>query len=147
LHHNLQDVHSLPTRRSYDLAAQKMVRDLKEFRIRGIKTNVPFLKNVVLHEKFYSGNYSTKFIDETPELFVFPKRKDRGTKLLNYIGDMTVNGVDGVPNKTKPLFPKIEVPKIDTCSEIPEGTKQLLDKHGPEYVSKWLLEQEKVQLT
>src|SRR5699024_1221979 len=85
--------------------------------------------------------------DETPELFVFPKRKDRGTKLLNYIGDMTVNGVEGVPKKDKPVFSPVHVPKIETLDEMPPGTKQLLDEHGPEYVAKWLKEQDNVLLT
>src|SRR5699024_1976328 len=129
---------------TFDQAALKMVRNLREFRIRGIKTNIPFVKNVILHEKFYTGDYSTKFIDETPELFVFPKRKDRGTKLLNYIGDMTVNGVEGVPKKDKPVFSPVHVPKIETLDEMPPGTKQLLDEHGPEYVAKWLKEQDNV---
>src|SRR5699024_6335143 len=62
---------------TFEQAARKMVRNLKEFRIRGIKTNIPFLKNVILHEKFSTGDYNTSFIDETPELFKFPKRKDR----------------------------------------------------------------------
>src|SRR5699024_4625152 len=132
---------------TFDQAALKMVRNLREFRIRGIKTNIPFVKNVILHEKFYTGDYSTKFIDETPELFVFPKRKDRGTKLLNYIGDMTVNGVEGVPKKDKPVFSPVHVPKIETLDEMPPGTKQLLDEHGPEYVAKWLKEQDNVLLT
>lgn len=132
---------------TFEQATQKMVRNLKEFRIRGIKTNLPFLKNVVSHEKFNTGDYNTNFIDETPELFVFPKRKDRGTKLLTYIGDMTVNGVDGVPKKKKPLFSPVSIPKVNALEEIPKGTKQLLDRHGPEYVAKWLMEQEKVLLT
>ncbi|MBR3061254.1 MAG: ATP-grasp domain-containing protein, partial [Exiguobacterium sp.] len=74
---------------TFEQAASKMVRNLNEFRIRGIKTNIPFLINVMKHPNFISGDYNTSFIDETPELFVFPKRKDRGTKLLNYIGDVT----------------------------------------------------------
>ena len=69
-----------------------MERNLKEFRIRGIKTNIPFLENVVKHKNFLSGEYDTSFIDASPELFLFPKRKDRGTKMLNYIGTVTVNG-------------------------------------------------------
>src|SRR5699024_9172122 len=81
---------------TFEQAAQKMVRNLSEFRIRGIETNIPFLMNVILHEKFLSGDYNTNFIDETPELFEFPEPKDRGTKLLTYIAEMTVNGVDGV---------------------------------------------------
>ncbi|MFO7177013.1 hypothetical protein QJS77_16415, partial [Enterococcus faecium] len=68
---------------TFEQAASKMVRNLNEFRIRGIKTNIPFLINVMKHPNFINGDYNTSFIDETPELFVFPKRKDRGTKLLN----------------------------------------------------------------
>src|SRR5690625_3125 len=116
---------------TFEQATQKMIRNLKEFRIRGIKTNVPFLKNVVSHEKFSTGDYNTNFIDESPELFVFPKRKDRGTKLLTYIGDMTVNGVDGIPKKKKPLFPPVSIPEVNSFEEIPKGTKQILDQHRP----------------
>src|SRR5690625_753045 len=91
---------------SFDEAATKMVRNLKEFRIRGIKTNIPFLENVIQHDQFKSGEYNTTFIDETPELFVFPKRKDRGTKMLTYIGETTINGVEGMAKKEKPTFSK-----------------------------------------
>ena len=132
---------------TFDQAAIKMVRNLKEFRIRGIKTNIPFLKNVVLHEQFKSGKYNTSFIDDTPELFVFPVRKDRGTKLLTYIADMSINGVDGVPKKQKPIFTPLYMPETNPLEEIPAGTKQLLDQHGPEYVANWLKEQDKVLLT
>lgn len=132
---------------TFEQAAQKMVRNLKEFRIRGIKTNIPFLKNVVLHEDFASGAYNTSFIDNSPELFEFPIRRDRGTKLLTYISDMTINGVEGVPKKKKPIFPKIIKPDINILEEVPEGTKQILDKHGPEYLSKWLKEQPNTLLT
>ena len=72
-----------------------MDRNLQEFRIRGIKTNIPFLGNVVKHKNSLVGDYDTSFIDSTPELFLFPKRKDRGTKILNYIGNVTVNGFPG----------------------------------------------------
>ena len=132
---------------TFEQSAQKMVRTLKEFRIRGIKTNIPFLKNVILHEKFVSGKYDTNFIDETPELFIFPERKDRGTKLLSYIGDMTINGVDGVPKKKKPTFSDVTLPAIEHRTEIPSGTKQLLDEHGADYVVNWLKSQNKVLLT
>ena len=132
---------------TFEQAAQKMVRNLREFRIRGIETNIPFLKNVILHEKFMTGDYNTNFIDETPELFKFPERKDRGTKLLTYIGDMTINGVDGVEKKEKPRFAPVQKPKVDTLQPIPKGTKQLLDEHGPEYVANWLKEQKQVLLT
>ncbi|MEI2442491.1 pyruvate carboxylase, partial [Priestia megaterium] len=98
---------------TFDQAASKMVRNLKEFRIRGIKTNIPFLENVVKHDKFLTGAYDTSFIDTTPELFVFPKRKDRGTKMLTYIGNVTVNGFPGVSEKKKPIFTKPRVPSVD----------------------------------
>src|SRR5690625_6020910 len=108
---------------TFEQDAIKMVRNLKEFRIRGIKTNIPFLKNVVKHDQFMSGTYDTNFIVDTPELFVFPVRKDRGTKLLTYIADMTINGVDGVPKKQKPTFAPVTIPEVDRNEPIPEGTK------------------------
>src|SRR5699024_8262777 len=132
---------------TFEQASIKMLRNLKEFRIRGIKTNIPFLQNVVLHERLMSGEYDTKFIDDTPELFVFPVRKNRDTKLLTYTVDMTINGVDGVPKKEKPIFTPLYLPEVDQEKPIPVGIKQLLDKHGPEYVANWLKDQEKVLLT
>ncbi|HLS07892.1 pyruvate carboxylase [Lentibacillus sp.] len=132
---------------SFEQAAQKMVRNLKEFRIRGIKTNIPFLENVISHEQFLSGEYSTTFIDQTPELFVFPKRKDRGTKMLTYIGNTTVNGFEGLSQKEKPSLVIPPVPKVNQQETIPSGTKQILDKHGPEYLADWLKEQKRVMLT
>ncbi|MBB6454987.1 pyruvate carboxylase [Salirhabdus euzebyi] len=132
---------------SFDKAAKKMVRNLKEFRIRGIKTNIPFLENVIQNEKFLSGDYNTTFIDQSPELFVFPKRKDRGTKMLTYIGDVTVNGYEGMTQKKKPAFPKPRVPKIKHSDPIPTGTKQILDEKGPEGLANWLLDQKEVLLT
>ncbi|MEC5422821.1 pyruvate carboxylase [Virgibacillus sp. C22-A2] len=132
---------------SFDQAAHKMVRNLKEFRIRGIKTNIPFLENVILHEQFLSGRYSTTFIDQTPELFVFPKRKDRGTKMLSYIGHTTINGGEGMKKSSKPDFSKLTIPKVNSLEEVPAGTKQILDERGPEGLAKWLKEQKEVMLT
>ncbi len=96
-----------------------MERNLKEFRIRGIKTNIPFLENVVKHKNFLSGEYDTSFIDASPELFLFPKRKDRGTKMLNYIGSVTVNGFPGV-GKRETNFPGCSYTK---CSTLRADTK------------------------
>ncbi|MEW9677857.1 pyruvate carboxylase [Lentibacillus sp. L22] len=127
---------------TFEQAAQKMVRNLREFRIRGIKTNIPFLENVIQHKQFLSGEYSTTFIDQTPELFVFPKRKDRGTKMLTYIGKTTVNGP-----KKKPVFPEPPVPKTHPNEKMPTGTKQILDEHGPEGLASWLKEQKEVLYT
>ncbi|KSU87911.1 pyruvate carboxylase [Priestia veravalensis] len=132
---------------TFDQAASKMVRNLKEFRIRGIKTNIPFLENVVKHEKFLTGAYDTSFIDTTPELFVFPKRKDRGTKMLTYIGNVTVNGFPGVAEKKKPIFTKPRVPQLDLSTPVPNGTKQILDEQGAEGLVNWVKERKEVLLT
>ncbi|MBW4848681.1 pyruvate carboxylase [Bacillus safensis] len=132
---------------TFDQAAAKMVRNLQEFRIRGIKTNIPFLENVAKHKKFLKGEYDTSFIDSTPELFNFPKQKDRGTKMLTYIGNVTINGFPGIAEKKKPHFDKPDVPKLPLNQEIPSGTKQLLDTHGPEGLANWVKEQNNVLLT
>src|SRR5690606_24447915 len=77
---------------TYEMAMQRMQRSLSEFRIRGVKTNIPFIENVVAHQQFRTGQATTTLIDTTPELFKFKPRRDRATKLLNYIGNITVNG-------------------------------------------------------
>ncbi|MEC1303966.1 pyruvate carboxylase [Lysinibacillus capsici] len=128
-------------------AAAKMDRNLKEFRIRGVKTNIPFLNNVVTHEKFLSGAFDTSFIDTTPELFEFPVRKDRGTKLLSYIGNVTLNGFPGVEKKSKPIFVQPNQPKIDPLIVPPAGTKQILDTQGADGLVQWILAQEDILLT
>ncbi|RBW69421.1 pyruvate carboxylase [Bacillus taeanensis] len=132
---------------TFDQAASKMLRNLREFRIRGIKTNISFLENVVKHQDFLSGRYDTSFIDTTPELFVFPKRKDRGTKMLTYIGTTTVNGFPGLEKKKKPAYPKRRIPKIKQTDSMPSGTKQILDEKGAEGLTAWVKEQKKVLLT
>lgn len=134
--------------RTFEEAASKMDRNLREFRIRGVKTNIPFLMNVVLHEKFLSGEFDTGFIDSTPELFNFAVRKDRGTKLLKYIGDVTLNGFPGIEKKKKPIFVKPNKPKLDLKNTfIPKGTKQILDEQGADGLVRWLKEQKDVLLT
>ncbi|MFD1862354.1 pyruvate carboxylase [Planococcus chinensis] len=128
-------------------AAAKMDRNLQEFRIRGIKTNIPFLENVVKHPNFLKGEFDTSFIDSTPELFIFPVRKDRGTKLLSYIGNVTVNGFPGIEKKKKPIHANPRKPEVDFTAPIPQGTKQILDAQGPEGLVKWIHEQKEVLLT
>ncbi|MFC7685543.1 pyruvate carboxylase [Ureibacillus sp. GCM10028918] len=128
-------------------ASAKMHRNLREFRIRGVKTNIPFLENVVLHDHFISGEFDTSFIDTTPELFNFPVRKDRGTKILNYIGNVTLNGFPGVEKRSKPIFVQPNKPKFDLKTEIQPGTKQILDERGAEGLVSWIKEQKEVLLT
>ncbi|MGF2615508.1 pyruvate carboxylase [Rossellomorea vietnamensis] len=132
---------------SFDQAASKMVRNLQEFRIRGIKTNIPFLENVIKHDQFLTGQYDTSFIDTTPQLFIFPKRKDRGTKMLSYIGNVTVNGFPGIEKKRKPVFDKPRIPKAKELPDLRSGTKQILDEQGPEGIVNWIREQNQVLLT
>ncbi len=76
-----------------------MMRCLKEFRVRGVKTNILFMRNVVSHPAFRSGEAKTTFIDNTPELFNFPRIRDRGNKTMKYIGEITINGFPGIENK------------------------------------------------
>ena len=130
---------------TYKDANNKMSRSLKEMRIRGIKTNLQFLTNVIGDESFRKGDYSTKFIDTTPSLFVFEKPKDRGTKTLEYISTITVNGFPGVDKRDKPVFEKPRVP--DFKPKIQDGTKQILDREGPEGLAKWLKEQDDALIT
>lgn len=127
-------------------AIAKMKRCLNEFRIRGIKSNIPFLHNVVEHPDFLSGNYYTSFIDTSPELFVFSPPQDRGTKLLNYLADITVNGLEGVTKRPKPSFPPLRLPETPK-TPLPNGTKQILDSQGPDGLVAWIKEQKEVLLT
>ncbi|WP_338838654.1 pyruvate carboxylase [Kurthia gibsonii] len=128
-------------------AAEKMDRNLQEFRIRGVKTNIPFLENVVRHENFINGDFNTSFIDTTPELLNYKSARDRGNKLLSYIGNVTVNGFPGIADGQKPILPQPHKPKIQLLNEIPTGTKQILDEKGPEGLVQWIKEQNDVLLT
>ncbi|MBY0120839.1 pyruvate carboxylase [Bacillus sp. S/N-304-OC-R1] len=132
---------------TFEQAAAKMVRNLQEFRIRGIKTNIPFLENVVKHEKFLKGEYDTSFIDKTPELFLFPKRKDRGTKMLSYIANVTVNGFPGIEKRKRPVFDQPRIPKVSSSMPYQDGTKQILDQYGADGLVKWIKEQKEILLT
>lgn len=131
---------------TFEEAATKMVRNLSEFRIRGVKTNIPFLSNVVAHQNFLSGEFNTSFIDTTPELFNIEKRKDRGTKLLNYIGNVTLNGFPGIEKRKKPILDHPVKPKIITDLK-PFGTKQILDEQGADGLVNWIKAQSDVLLT
>ncbi|MFC5559742.1 pyruvate carboxylase [Ureibacillus thermophilus] len=131
--------------RTFEEAAQKMDRNLREFRIRGVKTNIPFLENVVNHEKFLSGQFDTSFIDTTPELFEFKERKDRATKLLNYIGNVTLNGFPGIEKRPKPIFVQPHIPTVPEKKVT--GTKQILDEQGVAGLIQWIKAQDDVLLT
>lgn len=127
-------------------AAQKMLRVLKEFRIRGVKTNIGFLINVLKSPEFIAGTYNVNFIDDHPELFNLPVVQDRGTKLLKYIGDTTINGYADAGHQDKPAFEALELP-TPVEGAYPDGTKQKFDAMGPEKFSQWIKEQKKVFFT
>jgi pyruvate carboxylase len=126
---------------------RRMHRALWEFRIRGVTTNLRFLDQVINHPRFAHGEYTTKFIDGTPELFDFPKRRDRATKLLNFVGDLIVNGNPEVKERPRPTrLAAPRVPRLDLPPLVP-GTKQLLDERGPRGLAAWMLESERVLVT
>ncbi len=133
---------------TFDQASRKMYRTLREFRIRGVKTNLPFLENVVTHPDFLNGTYDTSFIDTKPELFDFPGRQDRGTKLLHYIGNTIVNGYPGLPKlEKKPYFESPRIPRTPYSQPYPDGTKQILEREGADGLVRWIKEQKKVLIT
>lgn len=133
---------------TFQAAVQKMQRCLKEFRIRGVKTNIPFMQNVIHNEVFQSGNAKTTFIDNTPSLFEFSSTRDRGNKTMKYIGEITINGFPGIDKKEKPFFEVPRVPnKIEKTNQKIVTAKDILDKEGPKAVSKWVQQQQSVLLT
>lgn len=131
----------------YHAAARKMLRTLKEFRIRGVSTNIPFLENVIVHGDFLDGSYTTSFIDSRPELFDFAERRDRGTKLLAFIGSTTVNGHPGLAVRDKPAVHPPRIPKMSVDDVMPFGSKQVLDREGPDGLIRWLRSQNRVLVT
>ncbi|WP_437187237.1 pyruvate carboxylase [Planctomicrobium sp. SH668] len=134
--------------RRFEEAARRMERCLREFRVRGVKTNVPFLLNVLNHPDFLSGKCTTTFIDTTKELFNFPKRQDRATRILRYIGETIVNGnplVKGRPVATR-RSPAI-VPAYDTTQPRPKGSRDKFKELGAEKFSQWIKEQKPLLIT
>lgn len=126
---------------------QRMDRALREFRIRGVATNLTFLEAIITHPKFRDNSYTTKFIDNTPELFTQVKRKDRATKLLTYLADVTVNGHPETRDRPRPAedaapprVPHVDLPVVD-------GTKQKLDELGPEKFGEWMRAEKRVLMT
>ena len=118
-------------------AAQRADRALREFRIRGVKTNIAFLLNLIDHPTFRSGNATTTFIDDTPELFQIRAPRDRATKMLSYLGDVIVNGRPDVKGTLDPdrKLPRPAVPPVSTVDEPPPpGMRQRLLELGPERI-------------
>jgi pyruvate carboxylase len=133
-----------------DEAARRMDRALREFRVRGLSSNLLFLENVVAHPLFRSGECTTRFIDETPELFKFHKRRDRATRLLKFVGDVMVNGNPEMKGRALPALPlarPIKPAGIDLSAAPPAGTRDLLQQLGAAKFSEWMKNEQRVLLT
>jgi len=132
----------------FDIALQRMNRALREFRIRGVKTNIPFLENVVLDETFRSGNATTRLIDTNPDLFKFQPRRDRATKLLSYLSDITVNGNTTAKGyRPAAVIIPARVPAFDLKAGIPKGSRDRLLELGPDRFAAWIREQKPLLVT
>jgi len=134
-------------------STSRMLRALREFRIRGVATNLRFLETLVSHPRFRAADYTTRFIDETPELFDFPPRRDRATRLLSFLGDVRVNGNPEVAGRESPGdCPPARLPELPRGEDglpkpIPDGSKQVLDRLGPQGLAQWMLDQPGLLLT
>lgn len=135
--------------RSVEEATSTMARALREFRIRGLSNNLLFLQNVILHPDFNTGNYTTRFIDTTPELFKFEKPLDRATKLMDYFAEIAVNGHPEMKGRTLPQLPLAApiLPNIERQKPLPEGTRDRFLKLGASGFASWLKETPKVMVT
>jgi len=129
-------------------AEARMGRALREYRIRGVKTNLPFLEALISHPRFRAGDVTTQFVDETPELFEFEPPQDRGTRLLGFVGEVLVNGnpeVEGQPDPG-PLAPA-PLPDVPHRARLEPGTRGLLKELGPEGFARWMRDQDRLLLT
>ncbi|WOI55336.1 pyruvate carboxylase [Palleronia sp. LCG004] len=131
-----------------EAAIARMDRALREFRIRGVSTNIDFVINLLKHPTFRNYEYHTKFIDQTPELFDFKPRRDRATRILRYIADISVNGHPETEGRAMPpAHTKTPVPPAPQSEGIPHGTRQILDQFGPQAVADWMLDQPQLLVT
>ncbi|WP_010582977.1 pyruvate carboxylase [Schlesneria paludicola] len=134
--------------RRFGDAAKRMERVLQEFRIRGVKTNIPFLIKVMTHPKFINGGFTTRFIDETPELFQFAPRKDRATKMLTFLADTILNtGKVHASAALKVDRSPAPLPKLDLNAPIPPGTRDKFKELGPKKFSQWVRDQKQLLIT
>ncbi|QMV00310.1 pyruvate carboxylase [Devosia sp. D6-9] len=129
-------------------AIARMHRALREFRIRGVQTNLAFLENIITHPDFVNNHYTTRFIDTTPELFDIKRRQDRATKLLTYIADVTVNGHPEVRDRPRPPADALKpvVPEFEPLTLI-EGSRQVLERDGARGLANWMKAQSRVLFT
>ncbi|TRW97324.1 pyruvate carboxylase [Paracoccus sp. M683] len=128
-------------------AIARMDRALREFRVRGVATNIEFVINLLKHPTFLDDTYTTKFIDTTPDLFTFRKRRDRATKILIYIADITVNGHPETAGRAAPPAQvRVPVPPKPKADPAP-GTRQLLEEKGAQAVADWMAAEKRLLIT
>lgn len=128
-------------------ASERLNRALIEFRIRGVKTNIPFLRNVINHPVFQHGQCTVQFIDTHPELFKFVQTRDRSTKALRYLGEVIVNGNPDVKAKPMAAFRPAIIPYVDPNVAYPNGNKQLLDSMGAEKFTQYIRDSKQIYFT
>ncbi len=135
--------------RDFPMACQRMDRALREFRIRGVKTNIPFLENIIADETFRSGQAHTKLIDTKTELFKFSKRRDRATRTLAYLSEITVNGNPHAKGyRPATILEPAPTPSSAQQSKINNHQSAILLKElGPEKFSQWILDQKRLLIT
>lgn len=131
-----------------DEAASRMERALSEFRIRGVKTNLPFLEALIGHPSFRDGSYTTTFIDDTPELFTFRPRRDRASRLLSFMGDVIVNGNPDVAGRPEPVhIPALRLPPPVAPVRPPRGSRDRLRERGPAGFARWMRDEQRLLVT
>lgn len=130
-----------------EAAIHRMDRALREFRIRGVSTNIDFVINLLKHPTFLDYSYTTKFIDTSKDLFNFKKRRDRATKILTYIADITVNGHPETAGRPKPPAEPRALKAPAPKGEVKPGTRDLLEAQGPQAVADWMAAQTKLLIT
>ncbi|GFO58446.1 pyruvate carboxylase [Geomonas silvestris] len=133
---------------TFQAASRVMDRCLQEFRVRGVKTNIGFLENVITHPVFLAGECNTSFIDQHPELLHLKEKQDRANKVLRFLGDVIVNGSPGVaaPQRSAEMIEPV-VPEVDLLAAPPKGTRDILRERGAEGLSAWVLEQKGLLIT
>lgn len=130
-----------------DQTIKRMDRALREFRVRGVSTNIDFVINLLKHETFLDNTYTTKFIDTTDDLFTFSRRRDRATKILTYLADITVNGHPETAGRALPPAQARLPQPPKAVAEPANGTRQLLEEQGAQAVADWMMAQKQLLIT
>ena len=140
---------------SFESCATRMERCLQEFRIRGVKTNLPFLLNLIQHPQFLAGDVTTRFLDETPDLFRFTARRDRASKLLSYLGEIIVNGHPEIKDTAKwvkadpagGVITPSPLHRPTPAASLPKGTRDRFKELGAEKFAAWTREESRLLIT